>query len=493
VKKLIQEAHDQAVKIKDQSNIDGMITVVREFICRDIKSMHTHNNMYPTTDDMKSTEFNLQYLPHSVRLLLQTIIKSPNSKFHTTSIGQAVMQSTCPRSFLPPLQIGLSVTLEHKYSHRDLVDMINKFGFCSSYTEASKYRRSAAATLGVDLIDDIGDSFVQYQADNIDHASKTLDGYGTVHVMGQMATFTPGIAAARKVPRVKGSIDDLKKIGHVNIIIQKDPRVAQTNIIYTKLGEFNTDKRNEKLDIVWSVSFHFSKRTPMWSGYMQILHSHLPHPGKSSEIFLLIIDLTPSDPTCVRSTLEYVTEHAKRHNITPVLTFDQQLWWIAYMIIESQPQDSPLRQIILVLGGFHTEMSFLGTIGSLMSGSGLKEAISQVYAEGSVDQMISVPICVTDEHPTGVVYVIDGGAMLQRLPWPKSPPYADLTQLYIQYVHNHFRNVLVVFDGYVNSPTTKDETHQRGVGNEMCVDVDFSPDMIMKMNKKRSEEQTEVH
>jgi len=57
-----------------------------------------------------------------------------------------------------------------------------------------------------------------------------------------------------------------------------------------------------------------------------------------------------------------------------------------------------------------------------------------------------VHTCVTDEHPTGVVYVIDGGAMLQRLPWPKSPSYADLTQLYIQYVHNHFRNVLVVFD-----------------------------------------------
>jgi hypothetical protein len=59
------------------------------------------------------------------------------------------------------------------------------------------------------------------------------------------------------------------------------------------------------------------------------------------------------------------------------------------MIIESQPEESPLRQIILILGGFHTEMSFLGMIGSLMAGSGVKEIISQVYAEGSVDQMLS--------------------------------------------------------------------------------------------------------
>ena len=59
------------------------------------------------------------------------------------------------------------------------------------------------------------------------------------------------------------------------------------------------------------------------------------------------------------------------------------------MVIESQPQESALHQIVLILGGFHTEMSFLGTIGSLMYGSGLKEAICQVYAEGSIDQMLS--------------------------------------------------------------------------------------------------------
>ena len=174
--------------------------------------------------------------------------------------------------------------------------------------------------------------------------------------MGQMATFTPAIATTRPIPRVT-VIDDLKKIGHVKIITQKDPKASQGKIIYTKLGEFSRDTRNEKLDIMWSVSFHFPKPIPMWSGSMQMLLSRLPHHGKSSDIFLPIIDLTPSDPTCVRSTLEYVVEHARRQNITPVLTFDQQLWWISYMVIESQPQASPLRQIVLVLGGFHTEMS----------------------------------------------------------------------------------------------------------------------------------------
>ena len=129
----------------------------------------------------------------------------------------------------------------------------------------------------------------------------------------------------------------------------------------------------------------YDRRGPAACRYV---HTDVAHAGKSSDIFLPMIDLTPSDPTCVRSTLEYLSDHARHHGVTPVITFDQQLWWVAFMIVESQPADSPLHQIVLILGGFHTEMSFLGTIGSLMAGSGLKEVMSQIYADGSVDQML---------------------------------------------------------------------------------------------------------
>ena len=61
------------------------------------------------------------------------------------------------------------------------------------------------------------------------------------------------------------------------------------------------------------------------------------------------------------------------------------------MIIESKPSTHPLHQIVLLLGGFRAEAStsFLGTIGSIMDGAGLKEAITTVYAEGSVDRMLT--------------------------------------------------------------------------------------------------------
>ena len=113
-----------------------------------------------------------------------------------------------------------------------------------------------------------------------------------------------------------------------------------------------------KSDCLWQMSLR-AKLRPMWSGYMQGLHKG-DHQGPCSEFFLPMVDLTPNDPTCVRSTLEYITAHAHRHNRTPVVTFDQQLWWTATMVIEDQPQDSALRDIVLILGGFHTEMSFIG-------------------------------------------------------------------------------------------------------------------------------------
>ena len=133
------------------------------------------------------------------------------------------------------------------------------------------------------------------------------------------------------------------------------------------------------------MSFHFPKLQPMWSGCMQLIHSGSLHPCKISDTSLSFIDLTPSDPTCVRSTLEY----ACRHGITAVVSLDQQLLWIAYMLIECQTLESALCQLFLILGGFHTEMIFIRSIGSLRAGLGLQEVISQVYSEGSVEQMPS--------------------------------------------------------------------------------------------------------
>ena len=113
------------------------------------------------------------------------------------------------------------------------------------------------------------------------------------------------------------------------------------------------------------------------------------HPGKSFVTFLPMIDMDPTNMSCIYSTLKFVEAQCKRQHTTPIITFDQPLWWKAQLIVESEPPDSELRSIILRLGGFHTEMSFLGCIGSIMSGSGIEELLECVYGSNTVGHMLS--------------------------------------------------------------------------------------------------------
>jgi len=55
-------------------------------------------------------------------------------------------------------------------------------------------------------------------------------------------------------------------------------------------------------------------------------------------------------------------------------------------ILDNEPPTSELRKR---LGGFHTLMSFLGCIGHIMAGSGLKSVLEQVYASNTVSHMLN--------------------------------------------------------------------------------------------------------
>ena len=55
----------------------------------------------------------------------------------------------------------------------------------------------------------------------------------------------------------------------------------------------------------------------------------------------------------------------------------------------AEPTGSQLSKIVLRLGGFHTEMSFLGCIGHLMASSGLQELLEMIYASNVVVHMLT--------------------------------------------------------------------------------------------------------
>ena len=79
-----------------------------------------------------------------------------------------------------------------------------------------------------------------------------------------------------------------------------------------------------------------------------------PYPGKSKIAFLPMTDLNPSDESCIYTTLHFISKEDIKNNCTPILTFDQPLYWKTMMILQNEPIGSPLKSFVLKLGGFHT-------------------------------------------------------------------------------------------------------------------------------------------
>ncbi|CAG2250499.1 unnamed protein product [Mytilus edulis] len=279
-------------------------------------------------------------------------LEDPSVKI--ASIGQAVMQASRPRALITPLQLGLGVHVHHNFASRFLVSTLNSLGFCSSYYEVQKFESSAAAVQGVDL----------------------------------PAGITPGTKRTQPIPRIAFSTDEIKALAKIEIKYYKPQSDRMAELSYAELKNLNTLDKTFRLDLLSVIIWPLKYPIPMWSGFMQMVQTG-DYPGKSSVSFLPMIDLNASDMTCIYSTLNFVANQAKRYDITAILTFDQPLYWKALSIVENENPGSTLKSMVLRLGPFHTEMSFLGSIGNLMSNTGLKEMLELIYAPNAVTHILS--------------------------------------------------------------------------------------------------------
>lgn len=271
-----------------------------------------------------------------------------------------------------------------------MVNTLNAFGLCSTYGEAKTFELSASIashTQRMNISDNI--PVVKYVADNVDHNLRTLDGKNTFHGMGIIAIHPKSATTNIVIPRIKTNLQDVKALGTVEIIPYFQQTTTATSLFYRKLNRIVIQDPYCDLDFLWKVSWSKGKSTrPGWSGMMQMIQKG-SHSGKATVHFLPIIDMNPTDYTCINSTLHYIAKDADKYNAAPTITFDNPLYWKARSIIENELVSSPIKRVVVCLGGFHLKMSFLGTIGHLMAGTGLDDVLAQVYAENSVNHMLS--------------------------------------------------------------------------------------------------------
>jgi hypothetical protein len=72
---------------------------------------------------------------------------------------------------------------------------------------------------------------------------------------------------------------------------------------------------------------------------------------------------------------------------------------------------------------------------------------------------------LSDVPPLGpceeLQFVLDGGALLHRIPWAKGfPTFNEICKMYTEYITKKYSKAVVIFDGYSTS-STKDLTHRR--------------------------------
>ena len=361
----------------------AILETAAKLIKSDIKTITTaQTETYPTTSDLEITTA-LDYTPASLRSFLQHMFVSKDTSRKVAGIGQAIIQVVRTRAVIAPLQLGLAVQIHHMYRSQFIIDTLSSLGMCSSYSEVQQFEMNAACTLA---LSNNRDTVLLFAGDNVDHNIATLDAKGTFHGMGIIAAKTPGKQVSVFIQRQR--VSELNLVELAKITIQDYRYTEHTN----RLVKFQPLKQlpfcERTVDIFWEMSF-FQQITPSWQGMMHLLHNECDHPGKSSIQILPMIEMNPGDKTCIFSTLDYICKLAAKHNMPAIVTFDQPLFWKEHEVVNSVPDDSPIRNVVLLLGSFHTLMNLLGAIGTLMDGTGLKDILEIVYGENAVIHMKS--------------------------------------------------------------------------------------------------------
>lgn len=367
-----------------EENKRDLILAAAHLIRSDMKEMEVVPHEYASVEDILHSASNTSHFPDSLRTLLQVLVTGKDKASKVSSIGQAIAQAVRPRVMLQPLQLGLGVLVHFNTGSRFLVDTLHSMGFSCSYAEVLQFSRCSAEAIVNDLPGYSPGSFIQYAADNVDHNIATLDGHGTFHGMGIIAMITPGISISAKVERKCTSVKEIADISRINIKIYPSTSTGLRLLKYAPLeNDTNFTDTSKHIDTLWAFS-----PAPQWHGFCQEIHKG-DHPGTSVISVLPMIDMDPTNLSCIYSTLQYICDQAKMYNHTPIITFDQPLFLKALSIISNEPPHSPLKQIILRLGGFHTLMSFLGCVGHIMAGSGLEEILQIFYACNAVKHMLT--------------------------------------------------------------------------------------------------------
>nr|XP_047122386.1 uncharacterized protein LOC124805886 [Hydra vulgaris] len=193
-----------------------------------------------------------------------------------------------------------------------------------------------------------------------------------------------------RIKRVLSQITEMHSQNKFPILLCDTPEMScLSKIIFKPIFQLQSPSiilLSTEIDLLWHLlnTFCSIRNRPQWNGFKQKHQKSENHSPKSDFFMLPIININPLDKNCIYSALILVKNQAKALGVPPSVTFEQPLWIKAFEIANSQNLG-----IVVRLGGFHTLISFLGSIGTIMKGSGFERLLEPIYAKNSICHIIS--------------------------------------------------------------------------------------------------------
>lgn len=385
-----------AVDIGDVEGEDLLVTKITSEACK-IPSI---NKQY----DLGDFSFNKTKASTSSTLLrfISKLVSNGNVTKTSLSLAQAIQFGITNTSNQSTL--GLGVKLHHKYGSKELIQTLHEHGYCVSYDEILRFRKSAAKyvtenaktlhqMMGLDQ--SVGIVFGWY--DNFDLSVATPNGRRETHAMatefqvhpaGIIESGTaqqPGVDTIL-IPRLTAK--QLKNTGGTTAITLMHyngpkrvlpPAVPVASISYHDVCAQTTSLTSaQQKDMGWLNSL--KQEDPMeWNGFNNEMarREGKAHPA-NRYMFGPLLDAPPSHPDTILTTLTYMQNSLVDMGMEKVhLCMDMQLYAVTKQVCWNQPRR--FENVVVHPGGMHIIQSFLGCIGTLMKGSGLEMYVAAAY------------------------------------------------------------------------------------------------------------------
>lgn len=399
-KVLTNEWYEQTSKLDPQQERMSVVRAAADIVREDIRSQ-----VYNTSEFMPSNDF-LQdvdsVIPETLKVFLETLILKQKRgildvyRRKCVALAHSIIASVRPRSFVSSLLHGVGTYLYHKFGSRHVIDMLASLGFSASYSSTTVLESSAI--MRPDKLELEGNAFIQFSFDNADFNINTVDGLGTFHAMGGIMMVTPyeSIRPEGKIARLTtcSAIELVKRNPPVQLdSFQNVKNKGLSDIIIQNVDIINPlpdDINPLPSDVAWlfGKSLEVQQSSPGWSAFMEEVTKDISF-QRTKVVCLPFINHPPSQYDTILTSLRMANEKCRAYRQkTCFVTFDQPLYIKAREIL-ANCGDTDLNNVFVRLGGFHLLMSFMGTIGNIMAGSGLKELCATIYAENSVEKMMT--------------------------------------------------------------------------------------------------------